>query len=324
MNAEPLHGLDMQELSDVLDDFSPADDEDVLDLCELLHDKLVMHWDKSIKEQRRKFGVIKTRAERAIAASAHRGGVLGRAEGDVTLDRVQHMFHHGMGIRWSGVQVEIFNVFVDTCLPKIYGEMWPEHMARVLRKRGLKRTQQEALINMGRRNGKTFVTSGTAAALLLCVPDISIAIFSTGERTARMLMDVVRNMIKAAFAEGTVVKESDFSVVQSNKEILLLEGPDGTKRLLGCYPGSVRVSHPPLFFSVCVCVCVCVPLFFFFTCTWSPSRWKTQARAPARPCCARTAWPGYRHLRLQSPWAGAWCPARSGGIHGPWQIPGRR
>lgn len=246
------------QLSDLEDDYadmmleeesssneSPVDvtnHEQVLDTCALLHSKMHRHWQNEIDSYKARFGKIKTRAERAIEAAAHRGGIKGRSRGDLIVDSIRHLFHTGMGIKWSEVQVKIFNVFLDTCLPKIYGNTWAEHKARVLRERKLKRVWQEALINMARRNGKTFVTSGTAAVLLLCVPDISIAIFSTGERTARMLMDVVRKMIRGAWLDGSVVKESDYNIVQSNKEVLLLEGPDGTKRLLGCYPGSVRVS----------------------------------------------------------------------------------
>lgn len=228
------------------------ENSNVLDTTFLLHEKMYDYWSSEIETHRKKYGVIKTRAERAIEASAHRGGSKGRSMGDKLIDSIRTLYNTGMGIKWSEVQTKIFNVFLDTCLPKIYGATWPEHKARVLKQRKLKRVWQEALVNLARRNGKTYVTAGTAAALLLCVPDVSIAIFSTGERTARMLMDVVRNMIKGAWADGSVVKESDYNIVQSNKEVLLLEGPDGTTRLLGCYPGSVRVTYLLIIFvSVC-------------------------------------------------------------------------
>lgn len=227
----------------------------IIDTRAVLHQEVYEWWLKDMQNYVATRRVPKTRAERLIDASAHRGGSNARTEGDIVLDQVQRLFHSGMDVHWSPVQVKIFNVFVETCLPKIYGDSWPEHQTRVLRSRKLKRLQQEALVNMARRNGKTFVTAGTAAALLLVVPEISVAVFSTGERTARMLMDQVKNMIEKAFAAGTVVKRNDFNVVQSNKEVLLFEGPDGTKRQLGCYPGSVRVSF--FFF-----------LLFFFIGVW--------------------------------------------------------
>ena len=249
----------LDELEEEEEEEDEDKDEDILDLCELLHDRLHLHWSTELETQRKTYRRIKTRGERAIESSAHRGGLKGRSQGDVTLDGIQNLFYNGMDMTWSDVQVDIFNIFVDTCLPKIYGVRWPEHMARVLRVRKLKKIWQEALVNLGRRNGKTYVTAGTAAVLLLTVPGISVAVFSTGERTARMLMDEIRKMIKRAFKNGTIVKESDFTVIQSNKEVLLMEGPDGTRRLLGCYPGSVRVSNLfCCFFFACVCVCMCI------------------------------------------------------------------
>ena len=213
----------------------------VLDTSTILHSKLFNFWKHEAERRKNMFTLPKKRCQRAIDASSHRGGANSKSEGDVLLDKIRELFLNGMGIKWSEIQVNIFNVFVDACLPKIFGNTWNEHKVRVLLGRGLKRLWQEVLINMARRNGKTFVTAGTSAAILLCVPDISIAVFSTGERTARMLMDVVRDMIKNAWSTGTVVKRTEYTIIQSNKEILLLEGPDGTKRLLGCYPGSVRV-----------------------------------------------------------------------------------
>ena len=64
----------------------------------------------------------------------------------------------------------------------------------------------------------------------------------TGERTARMLMTVVVDMVELAFKKGSHVNRQDYALVQKNKESLLYEGPDGSRRLLGCFPGSVRVS----------------------------------------------------------------------------------
>lgn len=263
-----LEALDLSffELSVGEEDEENQDDNflennNVLDSSALLHSKLHEFWKHEVDEYRAKALRPQTRGQRAINYSAHRGGASGRSRGDQTMDNIQKLFHTGMDVKWSEVQVDIFNVVINMCLPKIYGSEWNEQKARVLRQRGMSRQRQEALINMARRNGKTFVNAGAAAVLLLMVPDISIAVFSTGERAARMLMDVVRNMIKKAFDNGTIVKNTDFALVQSNKEVMLMEGPDGTKRLLGCYPGSVRVSLSLLsFFSF---------FFFFLLLSWA-------------------------------------------------------
>lgn len=162
-------------------------------------------------------------------------------EGDALVTKVKECFHHGLGIRWGDNQIEIFNAFLAACLPFIYGETWPEEKARVMREWKLERERMYCLVNMARRNGKTFVTAGTAAALLLCVPGIKIAIFSTCKRTSQMLLTAALDMIEKAFALGTHADRQDFTVVTRNMESIVFEGPDHTKRQLGSFPGSVRV-----------------------------------------------------------------------------------
>ena len=103
-------------------------------------------------------------------------------QGDALVARVKDVFHNGLGIKWGDDQIRVFNAFLASCLPLIYGEAWPEEKTRVLREWGLEQQLMYSLVNMARRNGKTFVTSGTAAALVLCVPGIKIAIFSTCKR----------------------------------------------------------------------------------------------------------------------------------------------
>ena len=170
-------------------------------------------------------------------------------KGDILLRKVQDLFYHGMGLRWSEVQIRIFNAFVDACLPKIYGDEWNEVKARVMHERGLNRIQQEALVIMARRNGKTFVTSGTAAAMFLIIPNLSIAVFSVSERQSKMLMTATMEKIEAAFEIGTHVNRQGYTITQSNKEMVVMKHPDGGKQVLGCYPGSVRVSYSFFFFT---------------------------------------------------------------------------
>ena len=81
---------------------------------------------------------------------------------------------------------------------------------------GLKKLQQEVLIVMPRRRGKTYSVAMAAAAVILCVPGCSVAVFSTGERIAHALMKVVLSFIDKAFALGTI-KKSQYRVGTSNK-----------------------------------------------------------------------------------------------------------
>ena len=164
--------------------------------------------------------------------------------GDRTLQRINELFFKGMGMRWSPVQQTIFRAAVDCALPKIYGKEWNTVKERVLAQRNLPKMKSELLIQMGRRNGKTHVTSGVAAVFMLCIPNIKVAIFSVSERQSKMLMTEIENRIKSAFKAATHVTKDQFAVKEKNKErIIYIMNETGTEQEVGSYPGSVRVSY---------------------------------------------------------------------------------
>ena len=211
---------------------------DALDTTAWLHQPLIQELTQKRHhyEQQRKHN-LQTRFIRA-----EHSGFRQRAQGDVLLERVESLFLNGFGIDWSEVQVRIFRALIDSCLPRIYGNEWEKVKSRVMRERGLDRLQQETLVNMARRNGKTWVVSGAAAALFLVVPDISIAVFSVGKRQAGMFMTAAIEKMEMALQRGTHVKSQGYTQVQRNQETLIYLHPDGGKQVLGCYPGSVKVS----------------------------------------------------------------------------------
>jgi hypothetical protein len=174
-------------------------------------------------------------------------------QGDLIVNAIKELFHHGSGTIWGDDQVRVFMAFLACCLPLIYKDTWTEEKARVLAEWDLAREIMYALVNMARRNGKTYVTSGTVAAFMCCIPGVKIAIFSTCRRTSNMMMQATLDQLEMIFNRGTHATRQDFVVVTKNMESVCFEGPDGTKRIIGCFPGSVRVSM-----CVCVCVCVCV------------------------------------------------------------------
>ena len=172
---------------------------------------------------------------------ASRSGAIS-IEGDKILKKVQDIFHNGLGIKWSPVQLKIFKVAIDAVLPKIYGIHWDSSKTRVLKARGLDKVAQELMIQMARRNGKTYVIAGVSAALLLAVPGIKIAIFSVSERQSKMLKVEIDKRISAAFELGTHVTADDFTKKETNKEKWIYTmNATGTDQELGSYPGSVKV-----------------------------------------------------------------------------------
>lgn len=210
----------------------------LMNIWEKFHKPLAVYWweqhDHYVKHQKHN---ISTRFDRNYGL-----GVIKKANGDVILERLIDLFLNGFGIDWSPVQVKIFHALVDSLLPRIYLDEWEQVKGRVLAQRKIDRMCQETLVNMARRNGKTWVVSGAAAAVLLTVPGISIAVFSVGKRQAGMFMTSTIEKIDMAFNKGTHVKRQGFNKIQQNQESLIYEHPEGGKQILGCYPGSTKVS----------------------------------------------------------------------------------
>jgi len=209
----------------------------IIDTASALHAPAVRHWRDDEARHAAATRHIMDRFERSAQALQLRT----ERCGDELVARVKDTFHHGLGIVWGNDQIRVFNAFLSSCLPLIYGATWADEKTRVLKEWKLERENMFTLVNMARRNGKTFVTSGTTAALLLCVPNIKIAIFSTCKRTSQMMMQATLDMLEKAFELGTHVTRQDFALVQKNMESVCYEGPDKTKRMLGSFPGSVRV-----------------------------------------------------------------------------------
>lgn len=159
----------------------------------------------------------------------------------LVLERVQFLLREGFGVQRSSIQVEIHKEFTEACLPKIFQRSWQQNKALIMKQYNVKKIQQEVLVVMPRRRGKSFSTAMFVAAMLLSVPECSCIIFSTGERTAQLLMTVITDMIERAFVNDAV-KRDDYHFDTNNKEAMVFYGPDGTKRTLMCLPGSVRVS----------------------------------------------------------------------------------
>lgn len=215
----------------------------VINTAATLHRFIRQHWKQEADTLRSKSLEFPTLFEQIASSTLGQSGDASEGEsGDAIVKKMRDLFHFGFGQRWSETQVDIFEAFLFTCLPLIYRNTWETHKTRVLAQWDKQAEQYYTLVNLARRNGKTYVTSAFAACCLLCIPSVKIAIFSTCKRTSQMLMSVVIELVSKAFAAGTHVREDDFHEVTRNTDTLIFRGPDGTPRVLGSFPGSVRVS----------------------------------------------------------------------------------
>lgn len=210
----------------------------VVNTSTALHESVLKYWTREEKAMKNRNMRIPSRMERIVMDNMASGG----CNGDEVVEKIREIFFNGLGIVWGQDQVRVFNAFLFSCLPLIYGEEWPSNKARVLEEWENGRECPYTVVSMARRNGKTFVTSGTVVAMMLALPGIKVAIFSTCKRTSQMMMSACVDMLDKAFDLGTHCNRQDYQQVLKNTEAVVYVGPDGTKRELGCFPGSVKVS----------------------------------------------------------------------------------
>jgi len=213
-----------------------------IDTSRVLHARNVKHWAAQASKTRRALRKLPTLWDIHAGNNPALALQSQKTQGDQRWERIKDIFLNGLDVeKWSEVQIKIFYAFAFCCLPLIYGDEWEQNKSRILDEWNETAAYYYALVNMARRNGKTFVTSGFAAAFFLAM-EVKIAIFSTCKRTSQMMLEAVKDRIEGAFANGTRIKKQDYASVMENMETIVFTGPDGTKRIVGSFPGSVRVS----------------------------------------------------------------------------------
>ncbi len=143
-------------------------------------------------------------------AYGNRTGVL---HGDRRLEYIRRLlFEKGLGLVPSVHQIEFLQWFLQAVLPWIYKDEWPDAEVRVL-ENDFKQTKiyQDVITITPRRLGKSWSISMFVSSLMICVPSLTIAIFSTGGRASGMLMTKVKNMMNR-------VKGVKERMIKENKE----------------------------------------------------------------------------------------------------------
>lgn len=155
----------------------------------------------------------------------------------------------------SADQVEFHEMFIEASLPHIFGKAtWPMVAQRVLSRLGIARVRSEVLVLTPRRYGKTTSVAMFVAAMLLEVPGITIAVYSTGKRASDGVMAQVGKYI-------SLLPNASAREISRNKEQLFISAhvPDGTKSrqaLLDDATTSKFFSYPSSADRECAFLCV--------------------------------------------------------------------
>lgn len=217
--------------------------KDPFDMTRLLHTPVMQHFDQELARIERAYGD----AFFGTGDTAELSGASKRVTGDMIVQNIQKQLD-SFGLVREEHQRQFHDMFIESCLPKIYYREWSNNYERIMRRFGLTKLQQESLIVCPRRYGKTYSVGMFCAAYLMNVPNCEIALFSTGKRTAGKLMALILSFLD-------MIPGFRDKIETKNQELLVLDFGVGDKRKLNCYPGSVGV---PLLSSSLF------SLFFFF------------------------------------------------------------
>jgi len=168
--------------------------------------------------------------------------------GDVLMEQLRRALD-SFSVTRKPHQVRFHDKFMASRLPKIYTKEWASEFDSIMAKNGVEILKQETLVVCPRRFGKTYAVAMFCAAFIWCIPDCEVAIFSTGQRTARKLMQLC--IFFLAQFDGFI------EVLRTkNAEEILLEFSRTDKRKLNCYPGTVKVF---LFLSLSLYLSLSIP-----------------------------------------------------------------
>ena len=147
---------------------------------------------------------------------------------------------------WSReeTQMEMHDEMLRVLLPIIYGDEWDDNYERILSGQGLLKHMAELFIICARRWGKTVGCAMMVAILMIFVPSITIAIFSTGQRASgKFMIQVQKFMFQLPFMDAC-------KIVRCNDETMIIS-LFGNERRMDAYPCTVGVCFssfvPPLF-----------------------------------------------------------------------------
>jgi hypothetical protein len=221
-----------------VDDDGVEFDEIVLDSVSMAHQSVLDYYLQ--QEAIKKTQLAPKKRHKRVRAQKIGDGVL---KGSIRIDRIRSLLNDafvddlGKPIRRSEPQHTVHEAYIRACLPKIYDEEWDDNREAIMQKFEINRLQMWVLVVMARREGKTWGMAMFIAAMILSIPDTEISIFATCKRTAGKLLKVFHKFLMKAIAH---LGDEEWVIVSKNAEQIIVMGPDGTERIIGCYPASVR------------------------------------------------------------------------------------
>ena len=138
------------------------------------------------------------------------------------------------GVKRSKHQKQFHEAFLGACARRIYKNEYKANYMRIMEENNWDEIKQEVLVCCPRRFGKTYAVNMFIAAVLWCVPEIEVLVFSPGKRQSVMILECVKKMLKMLDASGS-------RIIKSNQELLWVKGRNKDDiRKLSAFPANPK------------------------------------------------------------------------------------
>lgn len=212
---------------------------------------------ESIEEEQNKKARDLEIHPRAKLLSSNYNATKRRRQGEEMYDKIIGDLN-SLGMRRTEYQKQFHTAAMHACLFHIYGEDYESLLHSLLDKYNLKSLANEVLAIMPRRYGKSTMVAMFAAVMLMRIPGIQIAIFSTGRRASYALMaKIVKFVHLLPGGSGRIVSQNKedlyvaTAAVVNKKSKSNAKDDESTSHLMS-FPANAAGKH----LRMCVCVCV--------------------------------------------------------------------
>ena len=115
--------------------------------------------------------------------------------GDKCLEELRKTVHQ-LGIKLTFNQIKFVEDMIRACLKFIFRNDFEQNVARLLKENNWSEIIQEVLIITARRMGKTTVVAAFSAALLICIPNVKLMIFSVSLNSSRKMISTIQEFLQ--------------------------------------------------------------------------------------------------------------------------------
>ena len=158
------------------------------------------------------------------------------SQGDATLSALFAKLEQIDGLEYprSHHQIKFHDCFTRACLRIIYGADYTRCESQLLKEFAVESFRTEVMIVTPRRFGKTFSVAQYCAAFAASVMGKEVAIFSTGRRASKKILDLVWRFLEP------IMKPTQHLRLKNVEEIHLFDDETGKLNKVCSYPSKVQ------------------------------------------------------------------------------------